>query len=82
MTVNLREKRRAIAFGKALAHLANKLPAPRVWLDFDAEADVLYIGLRRPQDATDTVEADGGRILLRYRGKELVGITVVDTSKR
>ena len=81
-TVDLKEKRRAIAIGKALAHLADKLPASRIWLDFDEEADVLYISLKRPQEATDTVEADNGSILLRYRGKELVGITVLDASKR
>jgi uncharacterized protein YuzE len=80
--VNLREKRKAIAIGKALAHLADKLPASRIWLEFDEEADVLYISLKRPQEATDTVEADNGAILLRYRGKELVGITVLDASKR
>jgi uncharacterized protein YuzE len=51
-------------------------------LDYDAEADVLYISFKDPQKATETVEADGGGILLRYRGKELVGITVLDASKR
>jgi uncharacterized protein YuzE len=80
--VNLKQRRRVIAVGKALARLADKLPASRMWLDFDAEADVLYIGLKRPQEATETVEADNGSILLRYRGNELVGITVLDTSKR
>jgi len=67
----------ALALARQLAHF----PASKLWLDFDAEADVLYIGLRRPQKATDTVETEDG-VLLRYRNKELVGITVLEASKR
>src|SRR5947209_1208896 len=74
------ERRRAIAVAKALAHLADKLPSARLWLDYDEEADVLYISLKRPQEATETIEVNGGAILLRYRKKELVGITVLDAS--
>ncbi len=65
----------------ALARQARQFPASKLWLDFDAEADVLYITLKRPQRATETVETSDG-ILLRYRDKELVGITVLDASKR
>ena len=64
---------------EALPHLL-RLPHGGVWIDYDREADVLYVSLKRPQRATDTVDQDG--ILLRYRGKELVGITVLDASKR
>ena len=53
----------------------------RFWVDYDREADVLYISFRRPQQATDTKMTDEG-ILLRSRGKELVGITVLDASTR
>lgn len=63
----------------AIPHLI-RLPEGRLWVDYDREADVLYISLKRPQRATDTVDCDG--ILLRYRGKELVGVTVLNASKR
>ena len=63
----------------AIPHLI-RLPAGRAWIDYDKEADVLYVSLKRPQRATDTVDRNG--ILLRYRGKELVGITVLNASKR
>ena len=56
------------------------LPAGRAWIDYDAEADVLCSSLRRPQRATDTVDHNG--VLLRYRGTELAGITVLDASRR
>ena len=54
-------------------------PAQRFWVDYDSEADVLYISFRRPQKATDTEMTDEG-ILLRYRDSELVGITILDAS--
>jgi uncharacterized protein YuzE len=50
-------------------------------VDYDAEADVLYISFQRPQQATDTEMTEEG-ILLRYRGQELVGITILDASTR
>jgi len=56
-------------------------PARRFWVDYDKEADVLYISLRRPQKATNTQMTDDG-ILLRYQGEQLVGVTVLDASTR
>ena len=58
-----------------------KFPMERFWVDYDREADVLYISFRRPQQATDTKTTDEG-VLLRYRGKELIGITVLEASTR
>ena len=64
----------------ALPHLI-RLPQGKAWIDYDDEADVLYVSLKRPQKATDTkLLADKG-ILLRYRDKELVGLTVLEASR-
>lgn len=57
------------------------LPTGRSWIDYDQEADVLYISLTRPQKATDTKFLEEQGMLLRYRGKELVGVTILDASK-
>lgn len=57
------------------------LPVHRLWSDYDKDADVLYLSFERPQKATDSIMRDDG-ILLRYRGKRLVGVTVFDASKR
>jgi uncharacterized protein YuzE len=65
---------------KATSHLL-KLPAKRMWIDYDTDADVLYISMRKPQKATDS-EMEKNGILFRYRGKELVGITILDASTR
>lgn len=57
-----------------------EFPARKFHVDYDGEADVLYISFVRPQKATDTEVLDEG-ILLRYRDKKLVGITVLNASK-
>jgi uncharacterized protein YuzE len=56
-------------------------PSRHFWVDYDAEADVLYISLDRPQKATDSEIAEDG-ILLRYREDRLVGVTILETSAR
>jgi uncharacterized protein YuzE len=81
-TLKQREQRRVIAGALALAERVGRLPASNFWVDYDEEADVLYISLQRPQKATDTVEVNDGEVLLDYRRKVLVGITVLDASQR
>ncbi len=58
-----------------------KMPETKMWVDYDKEADVLYINFKRPQKATDSEMLENG-VLLRYKGTELVGITVLEASKR
>jgi len=65
---------------RAVPHLI-KFPVGKMWIDYDKEADVLYISFRRPQKATDSEMLKNG-ILLRYKGDKLVGITVLEASKR
>jgi len=57
------------------------LPQSRYIVDYDEEADVLYISFHRPQRATNSVMTDEG-LLLRYRDDQLVGITILDASTR
>jgi len=52
----------------------------KFYVDYDKEADVLYISFERPQKADDTEVTDDG-ILLRYRRGKLVGITVLNASR-
>ena len=81
-TVKKKDRQRAVTSAVALAQQIAKFPASKLWLDYDAEADVLYISLKRPQQATQTIDVDEEGILLRYRNNELVGITVLDASRR
>jgi uncharacterized protein YuzE len=72
-----------VLVGQCLALAADvlKLSAKQVWMDYDDEADVLYISLRRPQRAKKTVERDDG-ILIRMDGKKIVGMTILNVSSR
>ena len=58
-----------------------KFPERRMWIDYDKEADVLYISFKRPQKATDSEMLEGG-VMVRYRGEEIVGLTILGASKR
>lgn len=58
-----------------------KLPVEHVWVDYDKEADVLYLSFRKPQRAKKTVETDDD-ILIRKDGNEIVGITILNASNR
>ena len=80
-TLAKKEKQRVVSGALALAQLVGQFPARRLWLDYDQEADVLYVSLKRPQKATDTVDLADEGVLLRYRNKELVGVTVLDASR-
>jgi len=80
-TLRKRTIRKAATGALALARQLAHFPGSKLWLDHDADADVLYISLRRPQKATETVETENG-VLLHYRNEELVGITVLEASKR
>ncbi|MFH0794513.1 MAG: DUF2283 domain-containing protein [bacterium] len=56
-----------------------RLPARNVWIDYDEQADVLYLSFRRPQRATRTIEV-GEDILVRKDGKSVVGVTILNAS--
>lgn len=58
-----------------------KLPIEQVWIDYDREADVLYLNFRRPQRAKQTIETDDD-ILIRKDGQKIVGITILNASTR
>ena len=81
-TIRQKERARAVTGARALARQLRSLPASKLWLDYDGEADVLYISLKRPQKATETVELDDEGMLLHYRDKDLVGITVLEASQQ
>jgi len=65
---------------KATPHIL-KFPEKRMWIDYDKEADVLYINFKRPQKATDSEMLKGG-ILIRYRGDQIVCLTILGASQR
>lgn len=65
----------------ALAMEMLKLPAQHMWLDYDKQADVLYVSFRKPQRATETIELNDD-ILVRKDGKDIVGLTIMNASSK
>jgi uncharacterized protein YuzE len=65
----------------AIASDMTRVPSRHVWIDYDQEADVLYMSFRKPQRATKTVELDDD-ILLRKDGRTIVGLTILNASAR
>ncbi len=53
----------------------------QMWLDYDEEADVLYIHFEKKPSSTHSELRDDG-VILDYRGSRLVGITVLEASQR
>jgi len=58
-----------------------RLPFRHVWVDYDKEADVLYLSFRKPQRATKTFEMDND-VLIRTDAEEVVGMTILNASDR
>ena len=56
-------------------------PQKYLWSSYDTEADVLYINFRKPSHTTDSELTDND-IIIRYEGKEMIGLTVLHASKR
>jgi len=65
---------------KAVGHLV-RLPRARMWLDYDEPADVLYVHFT-PEPCSTRSEMREDDVILDYRGKRLVGVTILDASTR
>jgi uncharacterized protein YuzE len=57
-----------------------KMPSKRMWVDYDDEADVLYISFRKPQQANDSVMEND--IISHYHNKEIIGLTILHAESR
>ena len=53
----------------------------KINLDYDEEADVLYISFGKPREAQDSVEVEDG-IIYRIADNEIVGITITHFKAR
>ena len=53
----------------------------RLDVDYEEEADVLYISFGRPVAASDSKVLEND-VVVRYKGEKIVGITVPSLKKR
>lgn len=58
-----------------------KLPKTKIWLDYDKEADVLYLHFEEKPKSTHSEMRDDG-IIIDYRDDLLVGLTILEASQR
>jgi uncharacterized protein YuzE len=58
-----------------------EIPYPRMWISYDKEADVLYINFKKPSHADDSILTEDD-IIIRYEKNKIVGITILNASKR
>lgn len=52
-----------------------------VWSNYDEETDTLYLHFRKPNNADDS-EVTDDNIIIRYEAGEIIGITILNASKR
>ena len=52
----------------------------QLFIDYDEEADVLYISFGKPQKAEDSVHGEND-IIRRKKGNKIVGLTVLNASR-
>lgn len=81
MATTLKENHKIIQACLGLSSDIIKLPVEHIWVDYDKEADVLYLSFRKPQRAKKTIEIDDD-ILIRKDGNKIVGITILNASTR
>ena len=68
---------------KILPIVPNLLEVPfnRIWTAYDKEADVLYINFKKPSHADDSELTDDD-VIIRYEKGEVIGLTILNASKR
>ena len=52
-----------------------------VWSNYDEEAECLYFHFKKPNNA-DYTEMTDDDIIIRYENEEIIGLTVLNASKR
>jgi uncharacterized protein YuzE len=58
-----------------------KFQQNNIWPSYDEEADVLYLNFKKPSRADDS-ELLENDILVRYENDEIIGLTVMNASKK
>ena len=80
MAKEILEKRCLDHLLKAVSHLV-RMPKSRMRLDYDEDADVLYVHFEDKAKSTHSDMKENG-VILDYRGNALVGITIMEASRR
>ena len=52
----------------------------KLFIDYDEEADVLYVSFGKPQKADDSIHGEDD-IIRRKKGNKIVGLTILNASR-
>jgi len=74
------EKKSMVHLLTAVSHLV-QLPKKHIWLDYDEAVDALYVHFEARPSSTHSEMRDDG-VILDYKGRHLVGVTVLEASQR
>jgi len=66
---------------KSLSLFSADFMNKRIQPSYDEEADVLYLNFKKPNRADDSELLDND-VLVRYEGEEVVGMTIMNASKK
>ena len=53
----------------------------KIWVDYDEDADVLYVNFKKPSHADDSELTDDD-VIIRYENGQVVGLTYLNVAKR
>ena len=53
----------------------------KVWVDYDKETDIMYMHFKKPNHA-DNSEMTDDDIIIRYEKGEIIGVSLLNASKR
>jgi uncharacterized protein YuzE len=65
---------------QSIPHLL-ALPSKHSWIDYDEEADVLYLSFEKPQSASDS-EINEDDVIIRKKDGQVIGLTILHASQR
>ena len=65
---------------KDILEMLRSNDAATLWVDYDREADALYLNFERPQHADDSEMSDDG-VVTRYRDNRVVGYTILNAGE-
>lgn len=52
----------------------------KLFIDYDEEADVLYVSFGKPQKADDAIQGSDD-IIRRKKGNKIIGLTILNASR-
>jgi len=53
----------------------------KIWVDYDKEVDIMYMHFKKPNHA-DNSEVTDDDMIIRYEKGEIIGVSLLNASKR